>query len=197
MTGLLTIALLFIVGYVIRLDMSDMTGWARKSARAGMEELAAALNYQRIAPRTDLKQGGLEKQFPGFRIHVDGDMSRIQVEFSRNTGLRLSSLQQNDFDIGELTVLAFGNTRLNAFFSLRAGSAHWQQQSEALEALLLPLTDQFRGRAVKYLYLKDEYLRVGFYHRNYLPLDLIKASLPVLESFAEQLVFQQKQRASS
>lgn len=196
-TGLLTMALIVVVGYCIRLDMSDITGMARKAARSGMAELTTTLGYQQILPRTDQKQGGLEKQFPGFRIQVEGDMSRIQVEFNKSTALRFSSLRQNDFDGGDWAVLNFTAASLNAFFPLRCGTERWQQNAAALEALLLPLAQHFDVRAVKYLYIKDEYLRIGFYHRNYLPLNVIKESLPVLETFAKQFVVHQKQRLSS
>lgn len=195
-TGLFTIALIVVVGYFIRLDMSDITGMARKAARQGMGPLAESLKYQRIEPRTAQQQGGLEKQYSGFQIRVDGDLSRIQVEFRKNTGLRLSSLSQNDFDEGKLAAVQFSDQGLNRFFPLRAAGDRWQQQLTALESLLQPLTKQFDARGVKFVYIRDEYLRIGFHHRNYLPVSVIENAIPVLETFAREFVKLQQQRKS-
>ena len=194
--GLFTIALLVVVGYFIRLDMADITGLARKAARDAMAPLAQSLNYERIPPRTPQQQGELEKQYPGFSVRVDGDLSRIQVEFGRNTGLRLSSLNQNDFDQGRLAPVQFTEARLNRFFPLRAADERWQQDMESLQNLLLPLAEEFNSRGVKFLYLRDEYLRIGFHHRNYLPVSVIESAVPVLETFARELVKRQQQRKS-
>ena len=192
-TGILTLAVLAVVGYLIRLDMADMTGLARKAASEKMQALASELNYQRIAPRTSLKQGGLEKRFPGFTLEVDADKSRMQLAFDRNSGLRLSSLDKNDFDEGGLQPLNFPGSRVNDFFPLRAAAARWQDQEQSLESLLQPLVEQFDTRAVKYLYMKDEYLRIGFHYRHYLPVNVIRESVPALQTFGEQFVNIQKQ----
>ena len=184
--GLFTIVLLVIIGYFIRIDLADVTGMARENARKKMPSLADQLGYQIIASRTAQKQGGLEKNFGRYAVRVDGDKSRIQVEFKKSTGLRLSTLSQNDFDLGKLSPLSFANPELKRFFKM--SGARDGLNRDALESALLPLVAGFDNRTLRYLYVKDEYLRVGFQHRGYIPASKIQESLSVLEQVAEKLV---------
>ena len=183
--GLFTIVLLLVIGYLIRIDMADITGIARAKARSAMPALAQQLGYQLIEPRTEQKQGGLEKNFGRYQISVNGDMSRIQVAFSKSTGLRISSLEKNDFSSGELQQLQFANSSLQRFFKLRSARAN--HDSAVLDESLAPLAEQFDSRAIKYVYIKDEYLRIGFQYRGYLPASAIRDSLPVLEGVAAKI----------
>ncbi|MDX1692256.1 MAG: hypothetical protein R3208_00750 [Ketobacteraceae bacterium] len=193
-TGILALAVGLAVGYFIRLDMADVTGLSRKAAKDGMKALADELNYELEAPRTPQQQGGLKKDLPGFSITVDTLLSRIQVTFDETTDLRLSSLSKNHIGADDLAPLDFSSSRLNRFFPLRAAGTSWNENRDELEALLLPLVEAFDSRQVDYLYVKDQYLRIGFYHRNYLPLSVLHGALPVLETFGKGLVNLQQQR---
>lgn len=187
-SGLMGLALFAVIGYFAKLDLADMTGLAKKSAKKNMQPLANELGYELIAPRTPDQQGGLAKKASGYRIRVDADKSRIQIEFNKNLRMRLSSLTKNDFDNAGLKHLEFSEGALNGFFPLRAAAEKMQARSADLETALIPLVDRFDSRKVAFLYVKDEYLRVGFNYRNYLPTDYLKELLPVLEQAAKQLV---------
>lgn len=186
-SGLITLAFLLVIGYITKLDMADITGLAKKAAKKGMQGVATQLDYQLIAPRTPDQQGGLQKTVQGIEIRVDADKSRIQIEFKRPLGMRLSSLSQNDFDLGGLQAVNFSLAALNDFFPLRALQPALHKQQNTVELLLLPLVEAFDNRQTKHLYIKDEYLRLAFAHRNYLPPELLIKALPILENAAKEL----------
>lgn len=191
--GVVTIVFFIGLAYVIKLDMADMTGLSRKAAAQKMKPLAETLGYSLIAARTPHQQGGIEKSFGSFSIMVSGDRSRIEVEFKRPLGLLLSSLKKNDFSHGEFQPLQFTNKHLNGFFHLKASKSMPNSVKDQLEQALLPLSEKFDNRKVEYLYIKDEYLRLGFAHRNYLPVSVIEEAVPILEDVAGALLAVQKE----
>lgn len=187
-SGLITIVVILVAGYFAKLDMADITGLARRAAINATPPLAQELGYELIPARTPDKQGGLKKDFGRYEIKVEGNASRIQVDFKKDMGLVLSTLANNDFGLGKTDPIEFSNSELNKFFKLRGAKAQLQQKQQAIEAALAPLQQQFANRKLKFLYLKDEYLRITFAYRHYLPADTLKSALPAVEQAANALV---------
>ena len=53
---IVTAVILVLFGYFNKLDMADLTGFARSNAKEGMLSLADQLGYEYVAARTDAQQ---------------------------------------------------------------------------------------------------------------------------------------------
>ena len=183
-----TLAILFAFGYYLKLDMADMTGLARGHAKQGMSALADQLGYSLLDVEAESKQRGLEKNFGRYKIEVDCDGSQIEVDFNKELGLFLFSMPDRVFDQNKFQGVSFSQEKLNKLFRVRAVSNRKAEKIAAIESALFPLGEQFLSRKVKYIYIENEYLRIGFEHNNYLPVSLIENAIPVVEQVAKQLV---------
>lgn len=195
--GLVTLIILVAVGYYLKLDMADMTGMCRERAAKNTHRIAEELGFAITSKRSSKRQDVMEKRYGQFQIMVDGDHARIEVDFNRPLGFKVSSLSNDDMDAGKLQAFKFSNRTLNRFFVLKVASQKTLENLPNIEQALLPLVEQFQGRSLKYLYIEEEYLRIGFSYRSYLPEKVIKQSLPVVEKTAQALSALRKSRKST
>ncbi|MCG8671483.1 MAG: hypothetical protein MI867_18910 [Pseudomonadales bacterium] len=188
MSVLVTAVILILFGYFNKLDMADLTGFARTNAKEGMLPLADKLGYEYVAARAETQQAGLKKRFGRYIVEVNPEASQIEVEFSRPLGIHLSSLPDSDFDAERFVAVEFTQKSLNDLFKVRALHEKGAITEASLETVIVSLADKFLSRKVKYIYLENEYLRVGYEYRNYLPVSVIEDALPTIEQTAEGLL---------
>ncbi|PIE41155.1 MAG: hypothetical protein CSA49_04805 [Gammaproteobacteria bacterium] len=184
---IITLIIVAAVAYYLKLDLADVTSRAGETAAKNTKALANQLGYTITSPRSASRQDAMTKQYKGYQITIDGDHSQIEIDFQRSLGLRLFSSENQFGEVPKLHVFNFSNSKLDKFFVYKVANKKMLNQQKALQEALLPLIDHFDNRRLKYLYIKDEYLRIGFAYRNYLPIDFIRQSLPPVEQAAEAL----------
>ncbi len=171
----------------IKIDLADVTGLARKSVAKHNRAFAKELGYKIVSQRAYGNQEAMSKKYNGYDITVDGFNSQIEVDFHSSFGMRLFSTKNQLGDQEKLSAFKFNNSKLNRFFVYKVATEKAKNNMEAIESVLLPLIKSLDNRRLKYLYIKDEYLRIGFAYRNYLPLKFIRNTLPIVQKAAEEL----------